>query len=164
MRDDMKQIITISLVVVLVCISFSGCDLINAISQLASSVYQTGETQVEIITEEYGVFSPEFNSCFNSLEPKQKEIYEKLSSVCEEMPIGYVKICDDYDKAVRDISIAYRAVLNDHTEIFWMPDTYIVSRKQIGSNKREVRLAFEYNKNGSNLIYNITFRSCCQCF
>ena len=157
MRDGMKRFITISLVIVFICIGFSGCDLLDVINQLASNVYKSGETTVEIITEEYGVSSPEFNSCFNSLEPKQKEIYEKLSSVCEEMPIGYVKICDDYDKAVRDISIAYRAVLNDNTDIFWMPDTYIVSRKQTEDNKREVRIAFEYANSGSKTVkYPVT--------
>lgn len=150
----MKRFVTMGLTVVIVLLSLCGCDIMDTVSQLEFD--ETKEVDIETFTEEYGVFSPEFDSCYNSLSFPQKEMYEKIYSICEGMPVGYVRVCEEYDDAVRDIAVAYRAVLNDHAEIFWMPDTYIVSRKSNGGYKRQVRIAFEYTKNGKSAKYPVT--------
>jgi len=153
-----KRFVVMCLVIIAVSLSFSGCAMTDYINQLALKIDENDETEVEIITEEYYISSPEFDSCYKSLNATQKEIYKKIYSACEEMPSGYVRICKEYSNAVTDITIAYRAVLNDNPDIFWMPDTYVIGKKsRKGYIKKDICLAFEYKKsNGKTAKYIVT--------
>ncbi len=153
----MKRFIALGLMMVFILLSFCGCNVIDTISELTMTITEVKDTEVEVITEEYYIFSPEFDSCYNSLNSNQKEIYKKIYSICEEMPKGYIKICKDYEKAVKDITVAYRAVLNDHAEIFWMPESYIVGRNSGGGYKKDICITFDgKTAHGKTVKYPVT--------
>ena len=153
----MKRFIAVCLVVGILVFCFFKFNVLELVSKWAAVIDGQTVAEVEIIEEEYFVFSPEFDSCYNSLDENQKEIYKKLYSVCEEMPTEHVKICSDYEKASRDITIAYRAVLNDHTEIFWMPDSYVLGRSKGLGFKKDISISFHYtNDEGKEMTYLVS--------
>lgn len=153
----MKKIVALSLMAVTLLVSLCGCNILDTLNDMNSKLYNlNGGEVIEVITEEYYIFSPEFDSCYNSLKVKQKELYSKIYYICEEMPKGFVRLCSNYDGAVRDITIAYRAVLNDHAEIFWMPDTYIIGKSTNDRKNKDICIAFDHSDNGKTIKYTVT--------
>ncbi len=66
---------------------------------------------------------------FNHLTKSQKDIYRYMKTAAEEMKegifsIGAVKNGED---RFSDIAIAFRALSADNPQIFWLPDSYIIS-------------------------------------
>ncbi len=157
----MKRIIAL-----LLCLCFfvtlCGCDVKSmfedfSISQVFAEIksqilgFGTEGQTIEIV-EEYYVSSPEFDSCYNVLNSKQRKIYKKLYSAAETMPDGFVKLCTGYDGVYKDISLAYKAVLNDHAEIFWMPDTYLLGNNK-SVNDSNIYIAFNYSDDTKEASY-----------
>lgn len=153
----------------LICIVFSmvlsfvlcGCDTSYffedfSAKEVFSQFLSPDKTVIEQeIIEEYYVYSPEFDSCYNSLNKEQKKIYKKIYSAAEIMPQGFVKLCEEYDGVVADVSIAYQAVLNDNAEIFWMPDTYLLGKKH-DSDKVNICIAFSYSDEEQHVEYIVS--------
>lgn len=134
---------------------------VNKAVDIFANVYSTVESfalkmsQVsEVQYEEYYLTEPEFDSAFKSLDYNQQEIYKMLYAISLEMPDGFVKLYKRYDNVNRDISVAYNALLYDHTEIFWMPYTYILSEYSYGG-KIYTAIAFNYEGKNGNTNYSI---------
>ena len=147
----------------LCCVGLSGCQfkdlglasevLSGFQSQLSTIIPENAEI-VEIEVEEYYVWSPEYDACYNTLNSKQKEIYKIFYAAAEQMPEGFIKVCEDYDNATRDIHLAYTAMLNDNTEIFWMPATYLIGRTS--GIKDNVNIAFSYKSDKNSASYMVS--------
>lgn len=120
------------------------------VAYLKSSTGYTEEEITEIKVEEFYVFSPRFNSCYNCLTAKQKEIYELLYSAAEQMPDGFIRVCAEYGQAKRDIHVAYNAMLYDNAEIFWMPGSYL-----LGNKGGYITIAFNYSGVKEQVSYNV---------
>lgn len=100
-----------------------------------NTTFPSSETEVTVLeVEEYYVYSPTFDNCYKALSGFDTEIYKSLYAIAQEMPMGYIKVCDgdeiaDYiekygDCIENNIAVAYEAMLNDNPEIFWMPSKY----------------------------------------
>lgn len=137
-----------------------GCEHIDfnsVVSELYNKVQNElyeAEEIVEIKYEEYEIREPQFNACFAVLGSKQKNIYKLIYAISEEMPEGFVRLCDDYDNAVNDIAIAYNAFLNDNAGTFWMPKSYILgTSERNGVNK--IAIAFDYESSKKKNSYTV---------
>ena len=150
MKSFLKNISVAMLVLIMLC-TFCSCDLLG---NPKLKGYEDGDV-IDVITEEYYIFSPEFDSCYNALNSKQKKIYEKIYNVCEEMPKGFINLCEDYEDASKDVTIAYRAVLNDNADIFWMPEKYIVATNVKGGVSYAA-IAFDHTYNNKTVKYPVT--------
>ena len=155
--------LAIILVLACFCITLCGCsfDDFGAASEVFSnfqakmeSVLIETEQVVEIEVEEYYVWSPEFDACYNALNSKQKALYKTLYAAAEQMPDGFIKLCNNYDGIMRDIHLAYTAMLNDNTEIFWMPNTYLLGTTK-NSNKT-VNIAFNHSDGENKAKYSVS--------
>ncbi len=150
----MKRAAALTVTLLIMIALISGCGFSQFLDNLNS--YFDGTTygdKVEVITEEYYVFSPEFHSCYNSITANQKEIYKKIYSAAESMPTGFIPLCKNYDNAKKDISIAYRAVLYDNPDIFWLPDTYIVGT---ASKTQDICIAFDHYADDKRVSYPVS--------
>lgn len=153
----MKKFLSI-LLILIILFSLCGCEKINLddlysafMGEMYPSLYETQEI-VEVIYEEYEVRNPQFSNCYNSLNSKQKEIYSRINAVSEEMTEGFINLGENYTDGIKDTAIAYKAFLNDNTEIFWMPSGYIMgtSKKR---GKEFLAIAFEYSDSKNNNSY-----------
>jgi len=138
----MKKILSIFLVVLLT-VTLSACsvtdfsDLLSGIKEALPEVTEI----TEIKNEYYYVREPQFTVCYNRLNDRQKQIYNRIYSISKEMAEGYVVLGDYYEKAFVDVRIAYYAFLSDNAEVFWMPNTYILATvKKMG--KQQLAIAF----------------------
>ncbi len=123
-------------------------------TELGSLINPEGNISV-ITVEEYEVRSPEFNTCYNTLNKTQKKLYSALYSIAEQMPEGFVRLTGKYDGIFTDMHIAYTAMLCDHAEIFWMPITYLVGEiKSFG--KTYATVAFEYENETNKVSYKVS--------
>ena len=153
----MKKIFSLILCIA-IAITLCGCDIASMFEDFSAkevfAQFSTLEEDVieEEIIEEYYEYSPEFDSCYNSLNKKQKKLYNKIYSATEVMPEGFVKLCEQYDGVIADVNIAYRAVLNDNCEIFWMPDTYLLGKKYKG-DKVNICISFCYSNDEQQIDY-----------
>lgn len=87
----------------------------------------------------------------DSLNAKQKEHYSKLYSMAVDMTEGFINLGATYADINNDVAVAYRALLYDFPELFWMPSTYA-----IGDNgKNETCVAFKFSQNGQSSDYLI---------
>ena len=85
---------------------------------------------------------------YNNLNENQKQIYRYMKTAAEQMQKGYFKIGDvrSDENRFSDIVVAYRALSADNPQIFWLPDSYLMSND--GS-----ALAFSHNSN--NISYPV---------
>ena len=85
---------------------------------------------------------------YNHLNSNQKQIYRYMKTAAEQMQKGYFKIGDvrSDENRFSDIVVAYRALSADNPQIFWLPDSYLMSND--GS-----ALAFSHNSN--NISYPV---------
>lgn len=119
------------------------------------SLLPKGEEVVEVKYEYFNIENPQFSSCYNSLNSKQKDFYSRIYAISEEMTEGFVNLGENYDDAVVDFSVAYNAFLNDNAEIFWMPNSYILAQSGTETERR-LAVAFSYSADGRNNSYNVT--------
>ena len=150
----MKRFISIILSVLCI-VELCGCisikDMYSEISsELNNMLNTTGEAEVKY--ETYYIEDPEFNSCYNRLNTKQKNFYARIKSISDDMTNGFVALGNNYDGAMKDVSIAYSAFLRDNAEAFWMPNNYIIGSSDIGAN-RNISIAFEYSKGENQNSY-----------
>lgn len=117
----MKRVTALLLCIVLI-LNLCGCAVADFFGSL------TIITEVATV-EEYYIVSPQFDACYNTLNSKQKKIYRILYSAANEMTDGYFSVGKNYDGVKTDISLAYKALIYDHPEFFWMPSVYLVSKK-----------------------------------
>lgn len=152
----MKRFISIILSILSI-VGLCGCenlkDMYSDISSELINMLNTTE-EAEVKYETYYIENPEFNSCYNRLNSKQKNFYSRIKSISDEMTSGFVTLGNNYDDAIKDISIAYSAFLQDNAELFWMPNTYIISNSDIGAN-RNISIAFQYSKGKNQNSYTI---------
>lgn len=156
----MKRILAF-LYVFIILLTLCSCEKMN-FSELYSALNETIEKEifltediVEIKYEEYEIREPQFTSCYNSLNSKQREFYRSIYSVSQEMTEGFVKIGYNYNGADKDVNIAYRAFLYDNPDIFWMPKDYILGTSSKGENQK-LAISFEYKRNGKENHYKVT--------
>ena len=102
----------------------------------------------EINFDEPFVYNTYYDSGYTALNEKQRDIYENLYLIALQMPLGYVRLCDNYEGFFTDVSIAYNAMINDHPDFFWMPYTYIVGEMETVSGSY-ISIAFEVD-DGAN--------------
>ena len=136
----------------------SKADLQNLYSDIVKEFEELLPTVTEITevkNEYYYVRQPQFSICYYRLNVKQKEFYNRLYSVSQEMPEGYVVLGDYYEDALVDVRIAYYALLSDNAEIFWMPNSYVVATvKKMG--KQQLAVAFSYSDGENKKEYPIS--------
>lgn len=158
----MKKLICFFLTAIL-CFSLCGCSLdeLGTASEVFSSFQSQMEALilensnvVEIEVEEYYVWSPEFDACYNSLNSKQRKLYKVFYAAAEQMPDGFIKLCEDYADVTRDIHLAYTAMLNDNTEIFWMPNTYLIGT--IKGSTNTINIAFNHTEKDNSVSYTVS--------
>ncbi len=145
------------LISIVLCLLLCGCNVKNTFEDIVSDIQssfltlESGEITQEII-EEYYVVSAEYDSCYNSLNKKQKKLYSKIYSAMEMMPEGFVKLCEAYNGVASDINIAYNAVLKDKADIFWISDEYLIG-KTSNFGKEYAHIAFSYSGQGKTVSY-----------
>lgn len=132
----MKRILSL-FAALAVILSFCGCskklsDIVSDIEKLMPA----GEEVVEVKYEEFSLHNPQFSSCYNELNGRQKDYYSRIYAISEEMTQGYIDLGKFYEGAVNDVSVAYSAFLYDNAEIFWMPNTYILATSESGGTKK----------------------------
>lgn len=154
----MKKIF--SLMLALLCLltscSCSGtvADIYSEISTAIEKIMPTTQEVVGVKYEYYEISDPQFNSCYNQLNKSQKDIYRRIYAISEEMSEGFVSLGSYYDGALNDVTVAYNAFLNDNSEIFWMPNTYILATSGYGSDAKTV-IAFEYSDSENRNSYTV---------
>lgn len=153
----MKKLLSVILSLICV-ICLCGCEGISEMyseisKEFMNLIYQTNQV-AEIKYETYYIEDPEFNSCYNQLNAKQKNIYTRIRAISEEMTEGFVSLGYNYDNAMKDISIAYSAFLQDNADVFWMPNTYILGTSGTGQGKI-VSIAFQYSQGKKQNIYHV---------
>ncbi len=89
---------------------------------------------------------------YDALSAKQKIIYATVLSMAEQMTEGFVELGEYYNTAQNDISVAYRAVLYDCPEIFWLPTQFFISVRETAFSKK-VLIAFKYSNGEYNCDY-----------
>ena len=153
----MKKLLSIILSI-FIAACLCGCENIDLdslysdlLNEFEDGLYLTEEF-VEVRYEEYEVRNPQFSECFSALNSKQKQLYQKIYAISEEMPQGFVKLGENYDGAQNDVAIAYKAFLNDKAEVFWMPKSYILGSS---NNSKYLAIAFEYSDEDSNNSYTV---------
>ncbi len=109
----------------------------------------------EVQYEEFFVSDSGMDNAFYSLNEKQQGIYKTIYSISQKMPEGFVKVCENYSGAERDIAVAYNAFLYDRVEIFWMPYIYIVSTYE-DSGKEYSVISFSTEYNGNKIDYDVS--------
>lgn len=67
------------------------------------------------------------SDCYYAISEEEQVIYRYILSIAREMSEGFVYCGAVTDNFESDVAIAYRAVLADNPDIFWMPPTYIIS-------------------------------------
>ena len=151
----MKRIFSL-FVAFAVMLSFCGCskklsDIVSDIEKLLPA----GEEIVEVKYEEFSIQNPQFSSCYNELNGRQKDYYSRIYAISEEMTEGYIDLGEFYEGAVSDVSVAYNAFLYDKAEIFWMPNTYILATAESGSTKK-LAIAFSCSDGDRQNEYNVS--------
>lgn len=150
----MKRFIALFLVLATFGFIIYKIDFLGLVNKWADYIDSQNEVEIEEVGEEYYEISPEFDSCYNSLDSNQRKLYKVIGSLCEEMPTEPVKVCTDYEASSRDITMAYRAFLNDHPEVFWMPDAYVLSKTEGNGYKKNINIEFDYeNEDGEQVTY-----------
>lgn len=145
----MKKLLAVFLSLIL-ALALCGCNIKEAAEMLGGKF---SLTEIETV-EEYYIVSPEYNACYNSLNKQQKSIYKILYSAALQMPDGFFRLCKSYDGIKTDIAIAYNAVINDHVEIFWMPQVYLVS--EMGFLARETVVCFNNPDGDKKVSYTVS--------
>lgn len=156
----MKKILSFILSICLL-FTISGCETVdfgNLYSQIKTSIEDNlyvPEEIVEITYEEYEIRNPQFKSCYNSLNSNQREFYSVIAKISEEMPDGFVRLGKNTSTVIQDATIAYKAFLSDHAEVFWMPRGYILGTSNNSSN-HQLAIAFQYSKGKTQNSYNVS--------
>ncbi len=70
--------------------------------------------------------------CYEKLTASQKEIYNKIRDAAFNMTVGMIELGST---TPRDISVAYKAVRNDHPEYFWMPYAFLKKKTTTDSSE-----------------------------
>ena len=78
--------------------------------------------------------------CFEQLSDTQKEIYNKVLTAATTMQTGLVEL-GDYSH--QDVQLVCRGVLSDRADLFWLPESFVVSKKDDGT----ICVGFECLKN-----------------
>ncbi len=154
----MKKLICIFIIICLIATGyfFKG-DIYRFFSDAISEINEflpQAEEITEIKYEYYTIESPEFSSCFDALNRKQKEIYSRINTISREMPEGFIKLTENYSNAPNDVTIAYTAFLYDNAEVFWMPQRYILATA--GEEKSNIAIAFQYSDGDNTASYNVS--------
>ena len=66
--------------------------------------------------------------CYIYLSKEQKRMYSIIYTAAENLQTGWFSLGDCSDKYLNNASIAYRALMSDHPEMFWLSKDFVVSR------------------------------------
>ena len=112
-------------------VTFSSSD--NTDSAEASS--QTGVISDTVADEVQEITEADVNTAgekplyYTYLTGSQQRIYRFMKTAAEQMTVGYFSVGAVLSGEDRfsDIAIAYRALSSDNTQIFWLPEVYMMS-------------------------------------
>lgn len=144
----MKKIISLVLCAAL-CLTLCGCtkslkDIFSNVDKTISDIAEKSPLLNEIgvyITKKLSSgdikkLTPyeetevgQFANCYSVLTENQKTIYRYLLAAAEDMPGGWFYCGKETEHYKSDIAIAYRAMLCDNPQIFWMPASYVYATK-----------------------------------
>ncbi len=65
--------------------------------------------------------------CYKTLTKTQEYYYRIMLSMVRNLTEGFVKLGYGGNNFSSDIAVAYRALMNDYPEYYWMPDSYYIS-------------------------------------
>ena len=65
--------------------------------------------------------------CYETLSKDQKRIYTYFLAASRSMPEGWIDCGKETDDTQMDVAAAYRAMLCDNPQCFWMPITYFIA-------------------------------------
>ncbi len=149
-----KRLIALFLILGALVFCLYKIDIIGLVNKWAKIIDENNVAKIEEVNEEYYVTAPEFLSCYNSLDKEQRKIYNKIYSISEEMPADPTFLCGEYEAVLKDVAISYRALLNDHPEIFWMPESYLLTKTEGKGYKKNINIDFDYeNDEGKRITY-----------
>lgn len=93
--------------------------------------------------------------CYETLTKKQKSFYEYLLAGANDMTKGWFYCGKTTDDIELDISAAYRALIGDCPQLFWMPTEYIIA-----TDGKKVSIAFDIDENGHKSEYRVSRKEC----
>lgn len=93
------------------------------------------------------------NLCYNCLTKEQRRIYCILLTAANKMTTGWISLGNCKSTYQTDISVAYRAVMSDYPDLFWLPSSYFLGNR--GKPYSDVLIAFCYHTDDSNCDYII---------
>ncbi len=89
--------------------------------------------------------------CYNKLSNKQKKIYKIFLTAADVMPDGWFA-CNTADgNYTSDVSVAYKALLCDNPQFFWLPSSYMIAK-----SGKKVCVAFKLSGNGFENDYLVS--------
>lgn len=106
--------------------------------------------QTEII--EYTV---EFPMCYSTLTDTQKRMYRIMLTAADKMIVGFFNLGRTGKDYANDVAMAYRAIMCDHPEFFWLPTNYVISKRGSESNP-EALAAFSYESSDASYDYIVS--------
>lgn len=68
--------------------------------------------------------------CYNTLNETQQYYYKIMLTMVRNLTEGFVSLGYGGNNFSSDIAIAYRALMNDYPEYYWMPDSYFISASE----------------------------------
>ncbi len=100
-------------------------------------------------------YTLEFPMCYSKLDSTQQRMYRIMLTAAETMPKGWINLGSSKDNFASDVALAYRALLCDRPEIFWLPSNYVISNRTT-ARKNEALIAFSYNGDDTSCDYYVT--------
>ncbi len=126
---------------------------VGGILREGSGIFVESPVKAKDITELKGAKVQEssiYTMCYSRLSKKQKSFYSILLEAADKMPPKWIYMGKLYDSASSDISVAYKAMLNDNPQIFWMPPSYMIAES---GNK--ICIAFSYHGDDYSNDYTV---------
>ena len=93
------------------------------------------------------------NLCYNCLTKEQRRIYCILLTAANKMTTGWISLGNCKSTYQTDVSVAYRAVMSDYPDLFWLPSSYFLGNR--GKPYSDILIAFCYHNDGGNCDYII---------
>lgn len=140
----MKRLICILTLVAVMCVSLCGCsttEFIKHVGNIYTEVVNTLKYGSDVTVLEETDPQDSFTTlCYDKINSEQQRLYRLLLTAAEEMPDGWISMGSCEKHYSSDLTIAYKAILCDNPQIFWMPSGYIMSE----DDNKNICIAFNY--------------------
>ncbi len=90
---------------------------------------------------------------YDCITKEQRRIYSVLLTAANKMTTGWISLGNCKNTYQDDISVAYRALMSDYPDLFWLPSSYFLGNR--GKPYSDILIAFCYHNDGGNCDYII---------